>query len=192
MDNFERCMKSVGVSEGGRNFYDVDGKPVLFEKSKNDRGGPTAFGITWQTLNAAYSQGLVDNNDIVKFKREDAYKIYEQRYWMPSRSNKMQWGLCLVHFDTAVNFGVGGAAKLLQRSLNDLAGTKVVTVDAVIGPASLNAIDRVDVNALCEKYLEVREAAYYGLVARDKGQGAFIKGWLNRIARIRKEIGLDG
>jgi lysozyme family protein len=185
-------MKSVGVSEGGKNFYEVNGKPVLFEKSKNDRGGPTAYGITWQTLSAAYSQGLVDHNDIVKFKREEAYKIYERRYWIPSRSDKMEWGLCLVHFDTAVNFGVGGAAKLLQRAINDLAGAAIVTVDGVIGPASLNAIERVSLDAICDKYLKVREAAYHGFVARDKGQGDFLKGWMNRLARVRKEVGLDG
>jgi lysozyme family protein len=185
-------MKSVAVSEGGKNFYDVDGKPVLFEKSKNDRGGPTAFGVTQQTLSAAYSQGLVDHNDIVKFKQEEAYKIFELRYWIPSRSDRMGWGLCLVHFDTAINFGVGDAARLLQRAINDLAGADMVNVDGVIGPASLNAIERVSINALCDTYLKVREAAYHGSVARDKKQGAFLKGWMNRLARIRQELGLNG
>jgi lysozyme family protein len=185
-------MKSVAVSEGGKNFYEINGKPVLFEKSRNDRGGPTAFGVTWQTLSAAYSQGLVDHNDITRLTQAEAYRIYEEKYWKPSRADKMLWGLCLVHYDCAVNNGVGGAAKLLQRALNDLADTEVVRIDGVIGPASLAAIERVSGDELARRYLSTREACYHGIVAREPGQGVFLQGWLNRLARIRAEVGLNG
>lgn len=188
MGNFERCQKIVAVSEGGANFDVVNGKPVLKPKSRNDRGGPTNYGITIGTLSKAYSQGIVDHNDIVLLTKSEANKIYEQNYWKPSRADKMPWGLCLVHYDCAVNCGVGGAAKQLQRALNELAGSSVVSVDGVVGPKSLEAIGRVDLSLLIAKYLEVRTAYYHGLVAKNPSQGDFLNGWLNRMERIRREV----
>jgi lysozyme family protein len=134
----------------------------------------------------------VNHADITKLTRQEANEIYRENYWKPSRADKMQWGLCLVHYDCAVNSGVGGAAKMLQRSLNELAGSEVARVDGIIGPDSLTAIGRVDVDALTRKYLEVREAFYYALVSRDPGQSGFLTGWLNRVNGLRKEVGVDG
>ena len=192
MDNFERCQKVVAIAEGGANFDVINGKPVLKPKSRDDRGGPTKYGITIGTLAKAYSQGIVEHNDIIRLTKPEANRIYEANYWKPSRADKMPWGLCLVHYDCAVNCGVGGAAKQLQRALNELAGAEVVRIDGVIGPASLAAIERVDWRELTKQYLKVREAFYNGLVAKNASQGAFLKGWLNRLNRLKAEVGLDG
>jgi type VI secretion system secreted protein VgrG len=192
MDNFERCQKFVSVAEGDANFNVINGKPVLKPQSKNDRGGPTKYGITIGTLAKAYSQGLVDHNDIIKLTKPEANRIYETNYWKPSRADKMAWGLCLVHYDCAVNCGVSGAAKQLQRALNDLAGAEVVRVDGVIGPASLAAVDRVDWREITRQYLEVRRAYYNGLVAKNSSQGKFLEGWLNRLGRLKTEVGVNG
>jgi lysozyme family protein len=188
MDHFARCQKFVASAEGKNNFDIVNGKPVLKPKSRNDRGGPTRYGITWGTLSRAYSQGIVDHSDITKLTRQEADEIYKKNYWKPSRADKMPWGLCLVHYDTAVNFGVGGAAKLLQRAINELAGANVVAVDGVIGPASLKAVEGVDVKILTQKYIDVRASAYHGLVAKNPSQGVFLKGWQNRLERLRMEV----
>ncbi len=109
-------------------------------------------------------------------------------YWRPSRSDKLPWGLCLVHFDCAVNSGVSGAGKLLQRSVNDLLTARKITVDGIIGPDSLRAVGEVPLDALVSRYLDVREMFYRGLVAKDPGQGTFLPGWLNRLKRLRREI----
>jgi lysozyme family protein len=191
MDNFERCQKFVSAAEGGANFDVINGKPMLKPQSRNDRGGPTVYGITIGALAKAYSQGLVDHSDITKLTKTEANRIYEANYWKPSRADKMPWGLCLVHYDCAVNCGVGGAAKQLQRALNDLAETDVVGIDGVIGPASLTAIERVDWRELTKQYLAVRAFYYNGLVAKNASQGVFLKGWLNRLARLKSEVGLD-
>ncbi|MDR1875860.1 MAG: hypothetical protein LBQ90_12710 [Synergistaceae bacterium] len=191
MDYFARCQKIVGIAEGGKNFDEINGKPVLKAKSRNDRGGPTIYGVTVGTLAKAYAQGLVDHNDITRLTKSEANRIYEVNYWKPSRADKMPWGLCLIHYDCAVNCGVGGAAKQLQRALNDLAGGNVINIDGVIGPASLAAIERVDLMEICRKYLEIRASFYHGLVAKTPTQGDFLNGWLNRLARIRAEVGID-
>lgn len=186
---FERCMKFVKVAEGGANFDVVNGKPVLKRSARNDRGGPTKYGITWGTLARAYSQGVTQHNDIVQLTRQEAVRIFEVFYWVPSRSDRLPWGLCLAHFDAAVNSGVSGAGKMLQRAVNDLSIHKI-TVDGIIGPDSLRAIGDLDVMALTKQQINVREAFFRGLVARDPGQGVFLQGWINRLNRLRREVGL--
>jgi lysozyme family protein len=72
-----------------------------------------------------------------------------------------------------------------------VAGASVVTIDGVIGPASLAAIERVDWRELTRQYLVVRAAYYNGLVAKNASQGVFLKGWLNRLARLKSEVGIN-
>jgi hypothetical protein len=38
----------------------------------------------------------------------------------------------------------------------------------------------------------VREDFYRGIVARKPSQGVFLKGWMNRLNALRKELGLPG
>ena len=184
-DYFERCQKIVAVAEGGDNFTVVNGKPVLKPSSRNDSGGPTRMGITWGALTRAYGQGLVNHNDITLLTKSEANRIYEANYWVPSRANMMDWGLCLVHYDCAVNCGVGGAAKQLQRALNNIG--KKVSIDGVIGPLSLAAVSEVQQDKLIACYIDVRVEFYHGLVAKNPSQGVFLKGWLNRLEMMRRE-----
>jgi lysozyme family protein len=93
--------------------------------------------------------------------------------------------LCLVHYDCAVNCGVSSAAKQLQRALNDLG--KQVTIDGVIGPLSLKAVSELPNDKLTAACLSVRESFYTALAAENPSQGVFLKGWLNRTARVRQE-----
>ena len=192
MDNFERSQKFVFSAEGGANFDVINGKPTLKPPSRNDQGGPTKYGITIGALAKAYSQELVDHADITKLTKPEANRIYEMNYWKPSRADKMPWGLCLVHYDCAVNCGVGGAAKQLQRALNELAGSEIVRIDGVIGPASLAAVGRVDWRELARQYLRAREAYYTALAAKNSSLKGFLKGWLNRLNRLKAEAGLNG
>ena len=183
-NDFESCQKYVAEAEGGANFTVVNGKPVLKPRSRADRGGPTKYGITWGTLGKAYSQGITGHNDITQLTREEARAIYRAA----SKADKMRWGLCLVHYDCAVNCGVGGAAKQLQRALRGLGAS--ITIDGAVGPKTLGAIAEYPVEAIAQEYLRVREAFYRGLVSRDPKQGNFLQGWMNRLEKIRRGLGL--
>ena len=182
--NFESAIKYISAVEGGANFDVVRGKPVLKEYAKSDSGGPTKYGITWGALCKAYSQGIVSHADITRLTQPEAQEIYKANYWVPSKADKMAWGLCLVHFDCAVNCGISGAGKQLQKALNSL-GAKL-TVDGAVGPKTLAAIEKIDTDTLVMKYLEIREAFYRGLVAKNPRQRIFLNGWLNRLGAIRK------
>jgi lysozyme family protein len=185
MSNFERCQSIVAVAEGGANFNVIDGKPVLKPNAVNDMGGPTKYGITWGTLSKAYSQGVVEHNDIVILTKDEANRIYQANYWIPSRADKMPWGFCLVHYDCAVNCGVNGAGKQLQRAVNNLGGK--LGIDGVIGPLSLEAINNYNLAVLIKEYCNVREDFYRGLVLKNPSQGVFLNGWLRRVNTIRTE-----
>lgn len=182
--HFESCQKYVNEAEGGANFTVVNGKPVLKGGAKYDRGGPTKYGITWQTLCAACSKGIVPHSDITQLTKAEALEIYKANYWIPSHADEMDWGLCLVHYDCAVNCGLKSAGRQLQRALNMLGEN--LSEDGAIGPKTKAAIKKHPVEKIVEAYLKVRESFYRGLVERDSNQGVFLKGWLNRLEKIRR------
>lgn len=181
-ENYRRALHFVLGNEGG------------VSNDKADRGGLTNMGVTQGALNNAYKQGIVSHNDPRKLTRDEAAAIYEANYWRPSHACDMPWPLCALHFDAAVNSGVGGAGKLLQRTLNKSEGAGL-TVDGAVGPATLKALhaaivkeDDSRIKRLCRAYCDAREALYNAIVANNPSQRRFLRGWLNRLARNRQLI----
>jgi hypothetical protein len=68
----------------------------------------TKYGISGKTWGHLY--------DIRNLTRQEAESIYFKHYWQASGADKMAWPLCLLHFDSAVQFGSGVAAQLLRDS----------------------------------------------------------------------------
>ena len=94
----------------------------------------------------------------------------------------MPYPLCTLHFDSAVNHGVGGAAKLLQRTVNNYAlkaGLDVqVDVDGAVGPKTLAALCQCldfkgNVRLICEIYCNEREKYYKAIVENNPSQKVF-------------------
>lgn len=75
-----------------------------------------------------------------------------------------------MHFDTAVNQGVGTAARILQEAAD-------VTIDGVIGPETRAAVWRKEQTTLLEKYAEIRRRRYRAL----SHFWRFGRGWLSRV-----------
>jgi lysozyme family protein len=139
---------------------------------KGDRGEETKFGV---------AQAANPDLDIKKITLADAKKRYEEKYWNASKADQLQEPVSLLHFDAAVNHGVGRAVKFLQQALQ-------VTVDGDIGPKTLAAAKSADQIELGKKLLEVRKNFFLAIVARDPSQKKFLNGWLNRIEQIKKTI----
>lgn len=135
-DDFYRCIDIVFEFEG----Y-ISNDPV-------DLGGLTKYGI---------SQKYHPNIDVMYLTKHDAYKIYRNEYWNVSGCNELRWPLCLVHFDTAVNCGIGVANNLLSLS-----------------------------NGKWDKYLDLRIKHYYKIVENKPKQVRFLDGWLNRVNKIKE------
>lgn len=153
-----------------------------------DRGGKTNMGITEGALKKAYQQSIVTHNDVKKLTRAEAAKIYEANYWIPCKAEQMQWPLCCLHFDAAVNHGIGGAALQLQRAINAFAPGSV-REDSAVGPLTLGALEKAlrstDIKTFGEKLLDVRWEYFESIMRRKPSQEAFRRGWKNRVEKLR-------
>jgi lysozyme family protein len=89
-------------------------------------------------------------------------------------------GLAFFHFDAAVNHGVVGAMRLLQRAV----GTDV---DGEIGPLTRAAIVRMPLQEILDVYADVRRARYRALPHFWR----FGRGWLARVdSTLERALGI--
>lgn len=89
------CIRFVLWQEGG------------LSNDANDAGGTTKFGI---------SQRFHPGVNVMGLTLDVAKQIYFTQYWQASKAYQYGWGLCLHHFDHAVNAGVGAASSALLAS----------------------------------------------------------------------------
>jgi lysozyme family protein len=157
---FLACLQAVLTYEGG------------FVDNPQDNGGATCWGITLATL-SEYSGRPCTVEDVKALTPVRAQPVYEALYWTPIQGEKLPMGVDLFVFDTAVNMGVGTAAKMLQTALN-------VTADGVIGPQTLSAPAMAYPKALILKLSKAREQRYRSLDDFD----VFGDGWLTRLANV--------
>lgn len=179
--DFVRALSFTFGSEGG-----ISDHPA-------DRGGLTNMGVTAGTLNRAYIQKVVSHNDVRRLTRAEAAKIYEEFYWKPSSACEMPWPLCALHFDAAVNHGLGGSAKLLQRTLSKMRSVPL-TIDGDIGSKTKRVLyaAMVDMEAnaqyrrtFCMTYLDFREQLFKAIIRNRPSQKVFRDGWMNRLKANR-------
>lgn len=126
-----------------------------------DPGGETRYGI---------SQRAYPDLDLSTLTREQAKAIYERDYWRAAKCDKLPEGLALLHFDCAVNQGVGRAAIFLQQALG-------VTADGIIGPVTLGAVENADLPAVITEYCAQRGRHYGNLSTFHR----FGLGWMRRL-----------
>ena len=158
--NFDKAFEYVIGNEGG------------FSNDVNDRGGPTKYGITIQTL-ARYRNKITSITDVKNLTLDDAKKIYKEWYWNPNRLDEVTSGtIATCIFDVGVNMGVGTAAKFAQEIVN-------VEMDGKIGPISIKAINAYNELAfVCCMRIEML-AKYRSIVQLDSSQSVFMNGWTN-------------
>lgn len=175
-----------------------------FVNDPDDSGGATNLGITEGTLARAKSRGWVPQDVTVKtLTKEQAATIYRKGYWEPIHGDELPSPVAEIVFDAAVNHGVGGAGKLLQRALNAMNLSPTLVEDGVIGPKTLSAVQRVvDLNnKLAESVPELgpnrllkelallillyRTRFYVDIVKHRPTQKKFLYGWIkNRVVRL--------
>jgi len=113
--------------------------------------------------------------------------IYMEHYAEPIHVADLPYPIALVLFDSAVNVGTGRVVIWLQAVLG-------IMQDGGFGPKTLTAtktyIARHGANALAGEILARRVAYYMSIGSPGKPLYKFLKEWLNRVADLRKEIGL--
>lgn len=139
----------------------------------SDRGGPTHYGITLQTL-AAWRGRPVTDDDVFALTEAEARQIYRREYverpGLDQIADPLLRGLLV---DYAVHSGPRRAIEELQR----VAG---VTVDGKLGPQTLRAVAAKGAEGLRRGVLRAR-GRYLARLLSDPSQRVFAAGWLNRL-----------
>ncbi|MEW6492094.1 MAG: S8 family serine peptidase [Cyanobacteriota bacterium] len=138
-----------------------------YSNHPSDPGGATNKGITQNTYNAYRTSKGLAAQDVRLITQQEVEDIYFTRYWKASGSDQLTSRLAMVHFDTAVNMGVGGASSLLQQARQSSNGDEMSVV---------------------RRYLDLREARYRAIVANSPSMGVFLQGWLNRLNDLRRAV----
>lgn len=162
---FTRAHAFVAKWEGG------------FVDNPHDPGGATKWGITIRTLISKgldlNNDGVINRRDILDMTPEQALDIYWQDYWVASACPRLPAPLALMHYDCAVNQGVGRAARVLQATVG-------VKVDGIIGPKTLaatGALWKRHPHKLLSEYA-ARRAVHYSSLALVVRFGL---GWFRRL-----------
>jgi lysozyme family protein len=152
-----------------------------------DNGGPTNFGITQTTLDAANKKRPKAGypKSVRDLTRPQAADIYLNDF-LPScfPSIKSQRVGTLL-FDMGVNAGLQESIILMQRAVNACGYTPTLKVDGQMGPNTLAGINGVDADALCTAFQNQRIVHYTYLAnANPTVYGPSLKGWINRAHRF--------
>jgi lysozyme family protein len=161
-ENFCRVMPEVLNIEAG------------YVNDPRDPGGPTNYGIAWN-----YQKGnlkLMGITDVRQLTRDTATEFYYRFFWQASDSDRIpDLDLAEIHFDAAVNCGIGQAALWLGRL------SKNPTAYAGRGQNKTLFL------GLCLEYLAMRMIFY----THARNRAVYLEGWINRLARIAADIAKD-
>ena len=156
--NFATALQKLLVHEGG------------FVDNPNDPGGMTNLGVTravWQE----WVGRPVSEKEMRKLSPARVAPLYKSRYWDRINGDELPAGVDYCVFDAAVNSGPGRAAKWLQACVG-------VEPDGGIGPKTLAAVAKMDVDVLLDDYAKRRLSFMSDL----PHWGTFGKGWARGVA----------
>lgn len=177
MDIFKSALAYLGVNEGG------------FSNHPNDGGGATKYGITRNDL-SRWLHRSVTVDEVRNMPYQTAHDIYEAWYWKAINLDKLtNPAIAIALFDMGVLRGIGWPIKVAQRICN-AHGSQLV-VDNDNGPKTQAALNSIDEKEFIEAYKEICDAGFRAIVARNPSQKVFLRGWLNRSARLLTLIGVE-
>lgn len=158
---FPGAFDAMIKREGGFVLHNVAG----------DRGGATYAGIA-RNMNPrwagweAIDRGETPATSLVR-------EFYKREYWDRVRGDDLPDQIASSLFDFAVNAGVKVAIKLAQV----VAG---VAPDGVIGDKTVAALNAMNPEFFRSAYALAKVKRYAEIVNRDRSQGKFLLGWINR------------
>lgn len=168
-ERFERALRFIIAVEGG------------ISNDKDDRGGLTGFGVTQGTYNQYRRWKHWPLRPVTEISDDEIEDVYLSLFWGPLRCEDLPEPVDLVVFDSGVQHSPHTAAKLLQTAVG-------VTADGLIGPNTLAACADAHADDLALAIIQGRRELYQKIVDEHPEQGKFLKGWLNRLTRLTKEI----
>ena len=146
-----------------------------------DRGGATNKGITIGTFRQFYGKDA-SVEQLKAITDEQWLTIFEAGYWNPWRADEIaNQSIANIVVDWAWASGTKTSIKQVQRILN-------TTVDGVVGPKTLTAINSANPRELFDRIHAARLAFVDDIVRRNPSQSRFIRGWKNRINDIKFSV----
>lgn len=148
-----------------------------YVNDKDDRGGATNMGVTvgtWQQV--GYDKNgdhQVDSLDMQLLTAADFNKvlaIYWNRWKADEIHNQSLANLLVDWVWASGSWGI----KLPQYVLG-------LTTDGLVGPKTIAAVNQADAEELFNKIWNERKLFFERIVTRDKVQGKYLKGWMNRL-----------
>jgi len=172
MADFQPAVEQTLQKEGG-----------FFHNQKT--GEVVNYGVTLRFASDCGLCGSTDQAYIQGLTQQQAIDIYKKHFWDAHNIGSINdQTLANKVFDLTVNMGPGGKQKdggitLLQRAVCDCGGA--CTVDGVLGPQSIAAINAFDPGQLLTAY-RARAKARYQEIAQDPIEAGKLSTWLTRLA----------
>jgi lysozyme family protein len=168
---FQKALLYTYENEGG------------FSNVKEDKGGPTKYGITIHDLSRWRKKELTAD-DVRNMTREEAEKIYLAWYWRPLHLDRIEdERVAMALYDRAVLNGLTGVSRHVR----------VVCGEAEKGMGDTPHFDPLipEVNATNPIAFVMRladrcDAKHASHIAADPSQKRFEKGWKNRVNKMRR------
>jgi lysozyme family protein len=160
--SFNKCFDRIIGHEGGfQDMHDDRGNWTSGIVGEGMLNG-TKFGISAMSYPTIDIQGL----DVMVAKA-----IYYSDWWKPLCINYLSFAMQYQMFDAAINHGRVSATKMLQRAIG-------VKDDGVIGPVTIAAKNKIDINDLLMLFIAER-IEFFTII---KTFDLYGKGWMNRMA----------
>lgn len=163
-----------------------------YDNNPNDPGGETFKGVSriynpdWKgwaiidQIKSTHPHNLDAALNADAGLLQQIMEYYKVNYWDVNNTDLINdQQLASQIFDTAVNCGIGTAARLLQEAAG-------VTADRQIGPVTLNAVNSASTEALYNKFLDLRKQYYLNLISARPALALFEKSWMSRLWPYRE------
>lgn len=144
-----------------------------FVNHPDDRGGPTKYGITLETL-SNFRHIVADRTDVQSLTESEAHQIYMQNYVVGPGFLDLPEKIQPIVVDAAVLHGPGRAIRMLQEAAG-------AVVDGSLGPNTRNAVKAAESRSLINAMSVVRLKFIANLVGAKPSQSVFLRGWVSRL-----------
>lgn len=123
--------------------------------------------------------GDIDVDDLKLLSKDDVLnRVLKPHYWDKWKADQIKsQSVANILVDWVWGSGANGI-KIPQKLLG-------LTVDGIVGPKTLAAVNSSDSLVLFNTIKAEREAFLWRIVERDPTQKRFIKGWLNRLNALK-------